>query len=202
LDLRYVARVKADTSVIALIGSAGALDAVSRILGTLPEDLDASVVVLIHQEPDRVSRLVELLSGRAELPVVAAEHEKDLRPGVVIVAPPGNHLLVAPGPRTALIVSGAAPPSRPSADLLLATLATAVGERATAVVLSGRGHDGATGATAIHEFGGTVVATDEATSDWFSMPQATIERDTVIDHIVRLEDVADLLGSLITSPGG
>ena len=202
MDLRYVARVKADTSVIAMIGSAGAIDAVSRILGTLPEDLDASVVVLIHQEPDRVSRLVELLSERAELPVVAAEHEKDLRPGVVIVAPPGNHLLVAPGPRTALIVSGAAPPSRPSADLLLATLATAVGERAAAVVLSGRGHDGATGATAIHEFGGTVVATDEATSDWFSMPQATIERDTVIDHIVRLEDVADLLGSLINSRGG
>ena len=162
-----------DASVIALIGSAGGLDAVSEILSSLPEGLDASVVVLIHQEPDRVSRLVELLSEESALPVVEAEHGTGLRPGTVIVAPAGKHLLVVPGPRTALIPSGAAPPSRPSADLLLSTLGTAVGEGATAVILSGRGHDGATGATAIHQFGGTVVATDEATSDWFSMPRAT-----------------------------
>jgi two-component system, chemotaxis family, protein-glutamate methylesterase/glutaminase len=46
------------------------------------------------------------------------------------VVPSGKHLLIGRDLRTVLIVSGAAPPSRPSADLLLATLATAAASRA------------------------------------------------------------------------
>jgi two-component system chemotaxis response regulator CheB len=119
----------------------------------------------------------------------------------VVVAPSGNHLLVTPALETALIVSGAAPPSRPSADLLLATLAVSAGPRAIAVVLSGGGHDGATGATAIHALGGCVLATDEATSEEFSMPRATIQRAGVIDQILPLEDVAAALSALTAAPG-
>jgi hypothetical protein len=63
------------------------------------------------------------------------------------------------------------------------------------VVLSGGGHDGATGATAVHQFGGTVLASDELTSEYFSMPQATIERDSVIARIVPLGEIAALLVS-------
>lgn len=189
-----------ELAVIALVASAGGLDAVSHVLGSLPAGLQAAVLVLIHQAPDRTSRLVELLGRRSALPVAAAEHGARLEVGRVVVAPPGSHLLITPGPRTALIMSGAAPPSRPSADLLLTTLAITAGSRAVAAVLSGSGHDGATGATAIHIFGGTVLATDEASSSWFAMPEATIERDHAIDHIVALDDVAGLLGSLVASP--
>jgi two-component system chemotaxis response regulator CheB len=187
-------------SVVALVASAGGLDAVSRVLGALPQSFGAAVVVLIHQAPDRVSELVELLGRRSRLPVAAAEHGGALRAGQVIVAPPGKHLLVTPAMRCALIASGAAPPSRPSADLLLTTLAIAGGPRAISVVLSGGGHDGATGASAIHLFGGTVVATDEASSSSFSMPRAAIARDDAVDHVVALADVAALLVSLVDAP--
>lgn len=185
--------------VVALVASAGGIAAVSHVLGQLPAGLPAAVVVLIHQEPDRVGTLVELLANRSALPVSAATHGGALRSGQVVVAPAGSHLLVTPGPATALVVSGVAPPSRPSADLLLTTLAIAAGPRATAVVLSGGGHDGATGATAVHVFGGTVVATDEATSSSFSMPLATIERDGAIDHVVALDEVAPLLAELVAA---
>jgi len=154
-------------------------------------------LVLIHQAPDRVSRLVEILGRRCELPVVAAEHGGILHAGCVVVAPPGQHTLITPGLGIALIESGAFPPSRPSADLLLTTLAVAVGGRAIAVVLSGGGHDGATGATAIHAFGGTVLATDEPSSREFSMPLAAIKRDDAVDDIVALDDVADRLIELV-----
>jgi two-component system chemotaxis response regulator CheB len=188
--------------VVALVASAGGLDAVSRVLGALPESCGAAVVVLIHQAPDRASELVELLGRCSALPVVAAENGGVLRAGRVIVAPPGKHLLVTPAMCCALIASGAAPPSRPSADLLLTTLALAAGTRAIAVVLSGGGHDGATGATAIHAFGGTVVATDEVSSSSFAMPQAAIARDDAVDHVVALDDVAALLASLVKALTG
>jgi two-component system, chemotaxis family, protein-glutamate methylesterase/glutaminase len=185
--------------VMALVASAGGLEAVSTVLGGLPDDLEAAVVVLIHQHPDHENRLAELLATRATLPVHVATHGCALRPASVVVAPPGRHVLVTPGPRVATIVSGASPPNRPSADLLLTTLAIACGPRATAVVLSGGGHDGATGATAIHDFGGTVLASDEASSTNFSMPRATIERYSTIDHIVALRDIADVLASIASA---
>jgi two-component system chemotaxis response regulator CheB len=190
-----------DHPVIALVGSVGSLEAAFCILAALPEDLRASLIVLLHQDPDRPSELTRLLARRSALPVADAEHDKPLTPGQVIVVPPGRHLLITPKLRTVLIVSGAPPPNRPSADLLLATLAVSAGSRAIAVVLSGGGHDAATGATAVHVLGGVVVATDEPSSKAFSMPQATIERDHAIDHIVPLDEVAPLLVRLVTAGG-
>jgi two-component system chemotaxis response regulator CheB len=185
--------------VVAVVASAGGLAAVSEVLGGLPADLGAAVIVLVHQQPDRLSALTSLLARRSGLPVGAAEDNRPLCAGTVVVAPPGKHVLIAAGPTVALIGSGVAPPSRPSADLLLATLATTCGPRATAVVLSGRGHDGATGASAIRRFGGTVVASSEASSEYFSMPQAAIDRDAAIDQIVELGDVAALLASRVAA---
>lgn len=182
--------------VAALVASAGGLDAVSTVLQGLRQDLSAAVIVLIHQDPGRENALVPLLQRGSALRVTAAEDGTRLEPGTITVAPPGKHLLVTPGPALALIASGATPPSRPSADLLLCTLATACGPRATAVVLSGGGHDGATGATAIHHFGGTVLASDQATSTHFAMPQATIERENAVDQIVPLNDIAGVLTSI------
>ena len=186
--------------VVALVASAGGLEATMLVLADLPEDFGACVLVLIHQQPDRVNRLAELLRRRSVLPVRPAEDGLPLQAGQVLVAPPGHHLLITPELRTALIQSGAAPPSRPSADLLLTTLAVAAGPRATAAVLSGGGHDGATGATAIHAFGGTVLATDEASSALFSMPRATIERDNAVDHVVPLDELAGVLVELLAAP--
>ncbi len=186
--------------VIALVASAGGLHAVSTILRAVPSNLAAAIVVLLHQDPDHVSTLVDILDGRSTMPVTVAVDGQRLESGVVVVIPPGSHALVKPGAEIMLISSGAFPPSRPSADLLLATLATAAGKNAIAVVLSGHGHDGATGATAIHAAGGVVIASDQATSDEFAMPQATISRPSTIDHIVALESIAELLVALTTTP--
>lgn len=185
--------------VIALVGSAGGLAAVTTVLEALPPAVPAAVLVLLHQAPDHVSRLAAILDRRCSLAVTPATDGAALSAGQVLVAPSGEHLLIAHNGTVALIVSGAFPPSRPSADLLLTTLACACRQRVVAVVLSGNGHDGATGATAVHHFGGTVIASDEFTSEVFSMPTATIERDHVIDHILPLERIPPLLVELAGS---
>jgi two-component system chemotaxis response regulator CheB len=85
---------------------------------------------------------------------------------------------------------------RPSADLLFESLAASYKERAIAVVLTGSGSDGAMGVKAIKTMGGTVIAQDEATSDFFSMPKAAIETRCV-DFILALEEIAPALVSLV-----
>jgi two-component system, chemotaxis family, protein-glutamate methylesterase/glutaminase len=183
--------------VVALVGSSGGITAVTKVLSGLPSDLAAAVVVLIHTVPDRTSLLVDVFRRVSRLPVVDAEQDTPLRAGCVIVVPPGKHLLIRPDGRTTLIVSGEFPPNRPSADLLLATLATALGPRALAVILSGTGHDGATGASAIHACGGTVLATDELSSAMYSMPLAAITRDGAVDRVLPLDQIADALVELM-----
>ena len=99
-----------------------------------------------------------------------------------------------------LIPSGAIPPSRPSADLLLTTLGLALGPRAVAVVMSGSGRDGATGATAVHRCGGTGVATSPASSTHAGMPEETIARAGITDAVVELDDLPAFLVQLVTAP--
>jgi two-component system chemotaxis response regulator CheB len=182
--------------VIALVCSFGGLDALTRVLSRLPADFPAAILVLQHTHPDAHSSLTAVLARRTALPVADAVEGMALRPGHVLVAPPGRHTLVTGAGSLALIPSGPRPPYRPSADLLLTSLALAVGPRAVAVVLSGHGIDGATGATAVHHFGGVVIASDEASSTEFSMPGATIDRDTILDHALALDDIAALLLTL------
>lgn len=186
--------------VVALVCSAGGLDALTRVLKHLPIDFPAAVLVLQHHSPQAHSALSAILSRRTDLPVSDAAEGTLLRPGHVLVAPPGRHTLITAAGRTALIASGALPPYRPSADLLLTTLALARGEQAIAVVLSGHGIDGATGATAVHHFGGLVIASDETSSTEFSMPAATIGRSTVVDYVLPLSDIAARLVTLTTQP--
>jgi two-component system chemotaxis response regulator CheB len=186
--------------IVALVASAGGVDALSRVLSALPAVVPASIVVLLHVTPERESALPVILGRISAFGVEAARDGEELAAGRVIVAPAGHHLLITSELRVALIESGAYPPSRPSADLLLTTLAIAAGARVIAVVLSGTGHDGATGATAVHRFGGTVIATDAASSQSFAMPSATIERDSAIDHVVDLNAVPALLMQLIIDP--
>ena len=86
---------------------------------------------------------------------------------------------------------------RPSADLLFESVAASYQDRAIAVVLTGTGVDGSLGAQAIKQMGGTVIAQDEATSEFFGMPEATIKTGQV-DFILPLGEIAHALVSLVS----
>ncbi len=175
--------------VVALVASAGGIDAIVRVLAPLPRDLPAAVLVALHQEPGRASQLAEILRRHTTLPVEQADEHSALRPGLVLVVPPARHLLVTSTTRIGLIETGDVPPSRPSADLLLTTLAVSCGARALAVVLTGTGHDGQAGVRAVAHCGGAVLAQDRASSQFFAMPAAAIATGQV-DQVLALDDIA------------
>lgn len=175
--------------VVALVASAGGVDALVRVLGPLPADLPAAVLVALHQNPVRPSHLRQILTRSTRLPVEVAVDRAEITPGRVLIIPPARHLLVTADARIGLIDTGAVPPARPSADLLLATLAVICGTRALAVVLTGMGHDGQAGVRAIAHCGGTVLAQDRGTSRFFAMPAAAIATSRV-QRVLALDDIA------------
>jgi two-component system chemotaxis response regulator CheB len=175
--------------VVALVASAGGLQALLSVLRNLPADLPAAVLIVLHQAPHTPSRLADILDGHTPLPVRQAVDGQRLTPGTVLTTPPGRHLLMVSPHTVGLIESGDLPPARPSADLLLATMAATCGPRALAVVLTGHGTDGQAGARAIARCGGTVFAQDQPSSTQFAMPNAAISTG-LVHAVLPLADIA------------
>jgi two-component system chemotaxis response regulator CheB len=178
--------------VVALVASAGGVDALARVIAALPPDLPAAVLVALHQDPSRGSQLADILRRDSHLEVAVAADQMLMEPGTVLVIPPGRHLLVTSEARIGLIPTGALPPARPSADLMLATLAVTCGTRALAVILTGMGHDGQAGVRAIAHCGGTVIAQDEASAEFPSMPAAAVTTGRV-HQILALAAIPDAI---------
>jgi two-component system chemotaxis response regulator CheB len=177
------------THVVAIVGSAGGIGAMQVVLSGLPAELDATVLVLIHLTPLAPSVLPAILGRATELRVEQAEDGAQLEPGVVLVAPPDAHLLVDEQETLRLDHSEVVHHVRPSADVLLLSLAANHRGPCTAIVLSGTGIDGAAGAAAVKRAGGRVLAQDEATSQYFGMPGAAILAGGV-HRVLPLDEIA------------
>jgi len=182
--------------IIALAASAGGLNALSRILGALPATLPTPLVVVHHLDPRHRSLIAEILSRRTKLQVQEAKEGDHLRAHTVFVAPPDYHLLVNPDGTLSLSHSELVHFLRPSADLLFGSVAASFKERTIAVILSGTGADGALGLRAIKTMGGTVIAQDEATSEFSGMPSAAI-KTKLVDFVLPLDQIADALVTLV-----
>ncbi len=189
---------KAAYDVIALASSAGGLTALSQVLSSLPENFPAAVVIVQHLDPRHRSLMADILSRRTRLEVCQAQEGDRLAPGHAYIAPPDRHLLVIPGGTLSLSLSELVHFVRPSADLLFESVAASYKERAIAVVLTGTGSDGSMGVQAIKKMGGTVIAQDQGSAEFFGMPAAAIATGTV-DFILPLEEIASALVTLVVT---
>jgi len=187
---------RAAFDVVAVASSAGGVTALKTVLSGLPADFPAAVVIVQHLDPRHKSLLADILGRHTPLDTVIATNEGKLRPRSVFVAPPDSHLLVNAGGSMSLSHTALVHFVRPSADLLFESVAAAYGDRAIAVVLTGSGVDGALGVEAVKKMGGTVVAQDEATSEFFSMPEASIKTGCV-DFVLPVDEIAGALVRLV-----
>lgn len=185
-------RARAATQVIALVGSAGGLTGFAKVLQQLPADFPAAVVAVLHLQAAQPSMLATILARSSRLPVQQASSGEVLEPGHVYVAPPDAHLVVTAEGTMQLDNRPPVHFLRPSADLLLESLANAYAGECVAVVFSGTGSDGAAGAAAVKHAGGIVYAQDEDSADFFGMPGAAIASGAV-DEVLALDRIAPAL---------
>ncbi len=140
----------------------------------------------------------QVIGRQSPLPVTHAEEGTLLEVDHVYLAPPDRHMLIKRKGTLTLTDSELVNFVRPSADLLFESVAAAYGDRAIGVVLTGSGHDGALGVTAIKQRGGTVVAQDEASSEFFGMPSAAIKTGAV-DFVLPLQEIGPTLTTLMAA---
>jgi two-component system, chemotaxis family, protein-glutamate methylesterase/glutaminase len=166
--------VGSPSAVVAAVASAGGVEALSEFVSLLPADFPAAVLVLLHIPPAGPSVLPRILDRAAKLP---AQHPKDgdrLAAGVIVVAPPDRHLAVS-GSQVRLLTGARENGHRPSADVLLRSVAQTFGHRAAGVVMSGSMDDGAAGLRAVRAAGGLALVQDPREAAFPGMPSAAIE---------------------------
>lgn len=184
--------------VVAISTSAGGIAALHTMLAAFPPSLAAAVLVVQHLLPNRDSHLVEVLRWHSRLKVTQAHASQRLWQGTVYVAPPDAHLIVGIDRRLELSHLPPVHYCRPSADRLFESLASAIGPGAVAVVLTGFGSDGATGAQSVRRSGGTVIVQDPVTAAFGDMPRAAL-RAGAVDHILPLAAIAPMVTELVSS---
>ncbi len=182
--------------IVAIAASAGGLNAITLLIRALPADFPAPLVIVQHLDPRHRSLIADILSRRTKLNVKQAEEGERIAIGSVYIAPPNRHLLVNADHSMSLTQTELVHFVRPSADLLFESVAASYKDRAIGVVLSGSGSDGAMGVQAIKKMGGTVLAQNKETAEFFGMPGAAAQTGCV-DFALPLEEIAPALVTLV-----
>jgi two-component system chemotaxis response regulator CheB len=185
-------------NIIAVGGSAGALDALRDVVAALPADLPAALFVTTHLTPYAPSYLPEILSRAGPLPVRHPEDREPFRAGTIYLAPPDHHLLV--GPDAVRVIRGPRENNaRPAIDPMLRTAAVSHGPRVIGVVLTGLLDDGTVGLAAVKARGGVTVVQDPKDAAYPDMPASAMEH-VAVDHCLPLAAIGPTLNRLARQP--
>lgn len=181
-------------TVIVVGASAGGVDALGTLVGNLPADFTAAILVVLHIGAHK-SNLPWLLSQCGPL---AAGHPADGDPveaGRVYIAPPDHHLTVdagimrlTKGPRENF--------ARPAIDPLFRSAAGTYGPDLIGVMLTGGLNDGTVGMYELKQHGGVAVVQDPDEAQSAGMPRSVLAH-VAVDHCLPLAEIAPLLVRLV-----
>ncbi len=186
--------------IIVLGASAGGVDALTRLVRLLPEDLPAAVFVVVHIPARTTSMLPRIFSRSGPLPAFHPDDGAPIGHGRIYVAPPDYHLLIKPG-YVHLAHGPCENGHRPAVDPLFRTAALVYGRRVVGVILSGSLDDGAAGLAAVKKRGGVAIVQSPDEALYPSMPKNAMEA-VEVDRVLPVTGIAPLLVKLATDPDG
>jgi two-component system chemotaxis response regulator CheB len=187
---------------VLLAASAGGLAALRQVVGGLPADFPAAVIVVQHRTVDSPFLLPSLLARVTALTVTVAEPGVALRDGGVYVARPAPQLWVTPSRTFAAArdIISRHRGGRCTADGVLRSVAEVYGQRAIGVILTGLMDDGAQGVWRLKHAGGRVLVQDPHTAQCPEMPRAAMATGCV-DFVLPLDQLAPAITALVMMPG-
>lgn len=178
---------KKDFPIVCVGGSAGGLDAYTRLLKNMPADMGVAIVIVNHLRT--VSTLLhEILPRFTDMPVELITEKLDIEP---------NHVFIIPEKRDLHVLNDEfrlKPISKPWGwpdviTVFLRSITTHWDGKLIAVIVSGYDGDGADALCGIKEVGGIAIAQKPDTAIQPDMPDSAIASGC-IDYILSPEDIA------------
>jgi chemotaxis response regulator CheB len=182
-----------DFPVVCVGGSAGALDAYTRLLGRLPADMGVAVVIVNHLRTV-ATHLHEILPRYTQMPVELITDRLLIQPNCVFIIPEQRDLHVLDGEFRLKPISK--PRGWPDViTVFLRSLTEHWDGKLIAVIVSGYDGDGAAALCGIREVGGITIAQRPDTALQPDMPGSAIASGC-IDFILSPEDIAQEIGRI------
>jgi len=169
----------APTKIVAIGVSTGGPQALEYLLSQLPGDFPGVIAVVQHMPDGFTDMFARRLDELCALRVKEAQSGDLLQPGRVLICPGSRHMKVKRLPLGDVVVLSDEPRvngHRPSADVLLRSVAEEYRSQAVGLLMTGMGDDGAEGIGAVKKEGGITIAQSEESCVVFGMPKAAIER--------------------------
>lgn len=164
--------IKNENTLLAIGSSTGGPSVLSEILGQLPADFPAPIVIIQHVDEEYASGLAGWLNTLTELQVDVAKEGDRPQPGQVLVAKTNDHLVLTKNGTLSYTAQPEQSVYRPSVDEFFASAALYWQGDIIATLLTGMGRDGAKGLLALRRLGYYTLAQDEASSTVYGMPHA------------------------------
>ncbi|MDR1472276.1 MAG: chemotaxis response regulator protein-glutamate methylesterase [Synergistaceae bacterium] len=178
--------------LLVIAASTGGPMALQEIIPGLPREFPLPILIVQHMPPGFTSSFAHRLNERSQLSVMEACDEMPVRKGAVLIAPGGYHLVVEKRAAGLVCRLTDTPPVRsvkPSADVLFASAAEAVGGNVLVLVLTGMGKDGLDGSRLLREKGAYVIAESRETCVIYGMPGA-VTGAGLADEVLPLYSIA------------
>ncbi len=182
--------------IIGIVSSTGGPKALADILGSLPGDLQATILIAQHIGGGFSQGLATWLNQISPLTVQIADFGKKVLPGHVYIAPNEKHIELGLDNCIRFTDSTKKDLYTPSCNRLLTSISL-FATRSIGVVLSGMGNDGSIGIKDLKDSGAFTIAQDEESSVIFGMPGSAIKTGS-IDLILPLSSIP---GELVRQVG-
>lgn len=179
--------------IVVVGASAGGVEALATLAGSLPGDFPAAVFAVLHLPEGGRSFLANILSRAGELPSRTAEDGGPVTPGTITVAPADRHLVLE-SDRTRLVRGPKVNGYRPAVDVLFHSAARSYDGRVIGIVLSGTQTDGTLGLRAIKRRGGAAIV--QADALYRGMPTSAT-RNVAVDAVVPLDEIPQTLTMMV-----
>lgn len=185
-------------NIVVIGGSAGALEAMRRIIGALPPKLDAAIFLVQHMGARHETKLDILLRRNTSFSVKIAEDNAPICIGEIRTAVADFHLTL--GAATMALSRGPKENhARPAIDALFRSAAAHHQSKVIAVLLSGYLSDGVSGLGAVRRCGGLTIVQSPEDAVVPDMPQNALDHHAP-DYTGSAERIAELLEQLIDQP--
>lgn len=176
-----------DFPVVCVGGSAGGLDAFTRLLQNLPADMGVAIVIVNHAR-EIATQLHKILPRFTKMPVELITERLDIKPNHVFIIPEQRDLHVQDDEFRLKPISK--PRGWPDViTIFLRSLTENWEGKLIAVIVSGYDGDGANALCEIKEVGGITIAQKPDTASQPDMPKTAIASGC-IDFILSPEEIA------------
>lgn len=167
--------IKSVKKIILLGASTGGPKVIAKILESLPNKINGSIVIVQHLDSQFTQGMVEWLNNYTKIPIKVAKYGLSLNDNCIYLVGGNEHYKINKHITFENVENHIGHHFIPSINILFQSFADNYSQSGLAIILTGMGNDGAKGLLSLKQKGWQTLAQDEESSVVYGMPKVAFE---------------------------